>query len=464
LKIGVGQNCCASSSGTCTTSCCGTPYCATSTGNCTAGYKDACASLPSIQAFVCCKSPTGTKDYGQQCTGNADCCLGNCVAGAGGKSYCCGDEGQGGANCTCIKDGQLKGTHTCCSGYSSGGYCFTKPGTFCSGNGDCGPGGQCALLNGESRQCCLEAGTQCSQPSDCCTGQASGTPLTCAAVVGGDTCVTSRDCLFGFGCVPGWTGSTCQQCQDDYDCSGNPGGSCETQWVNGNRSFLCCLGDNTTSLCQPNSGLPCCSNTAASCQGDLVGAQRCCDPVNAECSSNYGCCSDYELAYNYPNALIAGQQDRTFTICQPGSGTTAPHCGYCNPDDQPGSVKWTGSGNVITQVASDSACCSGSSDVDQAVGSSPVTGTCCSTATQGCHYPTSSLSTANGQPYCCGSAQDPAWKTGAPFATACVAPTGQSTEGTCCIVGPNPNFQCSSDSQCCTGYCDPISHLCYGSC
>lgn len=236
------------------------------TGICEANYCDSCPSLGTV------------------CSKKADCCPGKCCEGLSVDCHggMCRDCKLGGDFCWKPED--------CCSKQCVEDLCADcpKPGTSCTSEKDCCPGGCCVGLKRACFQgtcwACQAEDTICDDPTDCCSGQCDD--IKCAGCPkAGAACKTSGDCCPGYCCSDEKRicfEDTCQACvlegtacDIDKDCCG----------------AIPCLGDicqvcrKLDETCDPNVPGHCC--TGGKCEDGVCEE---CITEGEECDDEYPCC------------------------------------------------------------------------------------------------------------------------------------------------------------------------------
>jgi hypothetical protein len=179
----------------------GVAHCAAAAASCT-GDADCCSGQCDPRALTCLGgAPVNCEGVGAACTGSLECCSLSCQSAACAPTACTSD-GQ-----ACTSDAQ------CCGGDCASGACAAlntsckTSGNACADSTECCShlcaGGRCSIAS----SFCIQSGDACSQAADCCGGVctvAAGQTLgTCGAPPAGATF-----------CNGGIDGTVCGSCGD----------------------------------------------------------------------------------------------------------------------------------------------------------------------------------------------------------------------------------------------------------
>jgi hypothetical protein len=319
----------------------------------------------------------------------------------------------------------------------------------CTSPNECCSGWGCRAGSCQGGACGTE-GQDCDTIADCCSFAASGKNYFCDKTGGGlhgmckleqpfQTCTTSADCAGTYPCRGGYchygdaTRYDGWSCLDGVECksgictstsAGVPGTCCSGTGTS------CVAGSGTTTCCAP---LGCTGPTGAQTCG------ACLDPENSgtghpfKCTTYSQCCQNAGLACETSSGTCCKQNG---TAC--GAGSECCSGETC--------------GNVTTYQGTTANVCCGAFQGWCGISSPCCDGLACSNAGQS--YPATCLKAAGTA--CQADAECTDWA-GCKIAT---PPTGA-----CCM-----HFgSCKTNSDCCSGVCDPDTHTCgyadpYGDC
>lgn len=449
-----------------------------------------------VSALAACSGGTGSgptpppptcKGIDQACGVGAECCSGDCPAGA----------------CACSVLGDRCGTSADCCDVGTPRRC--DAGTCVSGArplGDvCDWDGQCSSLNcdltGHCAAACLQYGASCTSSAQCCG--IYGCPAgTCTALCGNeyDACTNDNQCCADYRCragtcqygtcgtagqrcgsetdcctvaqagkeyfcdasgycdigqpydMPGWPPDACTT---DADCSGtNPCRDGYCHWPDGHQpdGHWCldgreCDGGHCTSTA---SGVPgtCCSGAGTACTADRYGNDTiCCAGLELACTGLAGaqsCNSCLDFTSSGPQGTAETQCTNDGQCCANRNlwcvaGECCTRRGYaCTP----------GSGEVQ--------CCAGDTCGDVTPYPGPVSNVCCGTFGARCGYDSACcdgyLCAYDGT---CHLAPGEACTDGSQCANYSGCRIETPPTGLCC---GHDMAHCSSGADCCSGSCD----------
>lgn len=416
---------CSNSCGSATTGC--NQGCCSSSGLCVAGSTNAQCGSGGSACQDCATASTGhvCRSGVCGCNGPADCadqnacennqCTTSCSATAPCESSCCKDG-------TCAVD---------------------------TAASSCGaPGGACVDCSGDPNgRLCVDGGTVnakcgCNTATDCPTNAACNTTThTCSTSCGSGTTACNQGCCSSNGqCVAGTadaqcgnSGASCQDCPTSsvgHACVASPGGG--TCGCNG-------AGDcPDQTACNANQCSTSCSATVP-CEGSCCNGGVCAvDTAAATCGASGAICFD---CTSNPDGHV----------CFKG-GMAGAACGCNSANDCPTGTACDTATNKCTTSCSATQACNGG---------------CCSSSTGGtCVGGTANNACGSSGNVCADCASDVNGHVCEPIAGGgqcgctrladCPALATACTNGTCayaCVIN-------GTTSNCSTGCCDPVSHVC----
>lgn len=514
--------------GDCCTNRCANQLCVDS-NPCSSGGTDCCKALGvscAADADCCnghcdtagthvCYDPPPPPDCGHKgdsCTGPNDCCSQSCNLDAGSPGQCATDT-----FCVAGGDACVEG-HACCSGKKcSAGTC--PPGECLAVPSACADSSQCCSGNCSSGHCAPPAGgscftlyESCTLNSDCCSTNCKGPTGAKRCVPAywcnapGDICSGPKDCCTGLcgstGRCESATGSGCRE--DGVPCSG--ASNCCTR--------MCVDPGSGVTVCQISGGCRMtgdyCDSTMACCGGsgsydvycDLDGTAS--DPSNKDnhvCSGGTSC--------NPPGNICGGSGDDHVPasqncchegiasgkdVCKPDSngimrcydicGGIINGCPYgCDgtPDCciQPGEIC-----NLTESCCNDLPCIRAPDGYLRCMNQCLSKGETCSTD----GAPAGGVGTVHpGTDPCCSGSKcewlgtEVLWRCAMDGCTKYLGDKTCTSDSECCTGKCDPSQgckdcnldnscckpltqSCTADAECCSSQCDPTAHVCVPPC
>lgn len=321
------RNCCRNTGGSCTADiqCCAGIFCANGTcGGSATGT-----------------TPSGGLALGAQCTASDQCTQ------SGGATVCAdnGYAGDGALNCCRNEGGTCTGvgySADCCGGlYCVEGRCTNNTTGGLAVGAECSQTGQCSQANGSvscgangldadgALNCCVNAGSTCTQDSNCCGGLwcgngrcTDGGTTTPSGNIGlGGACAAAGECIQDGGAVA---------CADNGIASDGALNCCRYEGGTCNGGGSCCggldcidgvcvpIGGSTSGGATAGAGLTAVGGACASdeeCSGDggaslcrdngitSDGERNCCRYDGGACGSDLHCCAGLRCASGVCAAL-----------------------------------------------------------------------------------------------------------------------------------------------------------------
>jgi hypothetical protein len=253
------------------------------------------ACMPACDAGSSCIGGSCCIDDNNGCSSGGSCCSGNCKALLVFGSQCACSRNAG-DSCNIDDD--------CCTGKCVGGTCQqSHAGDFCTANGDCFTN-SCSfitLLQVWGTCNCSNLSQDCGNDSDCCKGDCLSGICTCLANTA--SCTRDDECCSGE-CVA----NHCRACNPINSTCNSGGVSCCSGACNGLNQCQCAANGascvNQHDCCENCDGGKCCTAQGANCTlGNLCcgdkyvctaasPAPRCCGQSGAACTQPGECCSN----------------------------------------------------------------------------------------------------------------------------------------------------------------------------
>lgn len=317
------------------------------------GLGDACCTHNVCDSTLICDGPSHTcvtppSDCGQEgqmcctttpegeCVGSLNCEAASCSACRGPSgtclfsSQCCNGSACRfaswglhccvGAGADCVNATDCCGLMACVDGMCQGG----SDGGLCVDDSSCAEGFHCEIpfCRPDEEIMCVTQGETCSDEETCCTGlTCPGTTDPACCVAGEGACHASSDCCGGMLCEEG----ECACGEEDASCATSDGVDC--------CDGLTCI----AGTCAPTAG---CETYEGACevQSDCCGSmsclrptrdstqKECCSRVNALCFSDDACCGQMECVDNHCEARDEGETCANADECAFGDCNSAGIC------------------------------------------------------------------------------------------------------------------------------------------